>query len=184
MARSDWLVGGDRRSVAAERIYAAAADLIAREGMDAFDIDTLASRVHCSRATIYRCAGGKNAIRDVVMARSGERIIDAVRVAVAGLSGSRRIITAITVALAEIRADPVGRLMISSIRGAEERTWLTASPTVAQFATDINGLTDDDKEAGQWILRVLLSLLYWPVGDAEGERQMLERFISPAFAAQ
>ena len=59
MARSDWLVGGDRRTAAAERIYAAATDLIARDGMDAFDIDTLAARVHCSRATIYRYAGGK-----------------------------------------------------------------------------------------------------------------------------
>jgi AcrR family transcriptional regulator len=182
MAQSDWLVGGDRRSAAAERIYAAAADLIARDGLTAFDIETLAARVHCSRATIYRCAGGKNAIRDVVMARSGERIVDAVRAAVDGLSGSRRIITAITVALAEIRTDPVGRLMISAIRDVRERTWLTESPTVARFATDINGLTDDDAEAGQWILRVLLSLLYWPVANAEDERRMLERFISPAFA--
>ena len=57
MTRSDWLVGGDRRTAAAERIYAAATDLIARDGMDAFDIDTLASRVHCSRATIYRMRG-------------------------------------------------------------------------------------------------------------------------------
>lgn len=52
---------------------------------------------------------------------------------------------------------------------------------VARFATDLNGLTDDDTEAAQWILRVVLSLLYWPVGDAEVERQMVNRFISPAF---
>lgn len=74
MTRSDWLVGGDRRTAAAERIYAAATDLIARDGMDAFDIDMLASRVHCSRATIYRCAGGKRRIRDAVMERSAARI--------------------------------------------------------------------------------------------------------------
>ncbi len=182
MARTDWLVGGDRRTAAAERIYAAATDLIARGGMDAFDIDTLASRVHCSRATIYRCAGGKRQIRDAVMERSSARIVDAVRRAVDGQSGAQRIVTAITVALDEIRSDPLGQLMFSTMRGAEERAWLTESPIVARFATELNGLTDDDTEAGQWIVRVVLSLLYWPVDEAEVERQMIKRFILPAFA--
>jgi AcrR family transcriptional regulator len=181
MTRSDWLVGGDRRTVAAERIYAAASDLIARGGMDAFDIDTLATRVHCSRATIYRCAGGKRQIRDAVMERSATQIVGAVRKAVDGLTGAHRIVTAISVALEEIRSDSLGQLMLSAIRGAEERAWLTESPVVGRFATDLNGLTDDDSEAAQWIVRVVLSLLYWPVGDADLERQMLQRFISPAF---
>jgi AcrR family transcriptional regulator len=68
MPRDDWLVGGDRRTIAAERIYAAATELIAREGLDALGIDTLAGRVQCSRATIYRYAGGKAEIRDAVRA--------------------------------------------------------------------------------------------------------------------
>jgi AcrR family transcriptional regulator len=59
VSRSDWLVGGDRQAVAAGRISAAATDLIAHDGFEAFDIDALAARVHCSRATIYRYAGGK-----------------------------------------------------------------------------------------------------------------------------
>jgi AcrR family transcriptional regulator len=183
VTRSDWLVGGDRRIAAAERIYAAAAELIARDGMDAFDIDTLASRVHCSRATIYRCTGGKRQIRDAVLERSTGRIVDAVRRSVDGLGGAERIVTAITVALEEIRVDPLGQLMFNAIRGVEERAWLTGSPVVARLATDLNGLTDDDTEAAQWIVRVVLSLLYWPVGDIALERQMVERFISPAFAS-
>ncbi len=181
MTRSDWLVGGDRRTAAAERIYSAAADLIVRDGMDAFDIDTLASRVHCSRATIYRCAGGKRQIRDAVMLRGASRIVESVRLAVDGLTGAERIVTAITVALAAIRSDPLGQLVFSAIRGAEERTWITDSQIVADFATDLNGLTDD-AAAGQWIVRVVLSLMYWPVGDVEAERQMVQRFVSPAFA--
>lgn len=43
MARDDWLVGRDRRSAAAERIYASAADLIARRGYDGFTIEALAA---------------------------------------------------------------------------------------------------------------------------------------------
>lgn len=182
MTRSDWLVGGDRRTAAAERIYAAATDLIVRDGMDAFDIDTLASRVHCSRATIYRCAGGKRQIRDAVMVRGASQIVESVRLGVEGLTGPDRIVTAITIALGEIRSDPLGQLVFSAIRGAEERTWITESEIVAEFATELNGLTDGDTAAGQWIIRIVLSLLYWPIGDVEAERQMVRRFVSPAFA--
>ena len=157
----------DRRTAAAERIYAAAADLIARDGFDTLDIDVLAARVHCSRATIYRHAGGKAEIRDAALARAAARIVEAVRQAVDGLSGADRILTAITVALREIRSDPLGQLMINSLRGGLGMTWLTESPIVAAFAADLNGLTDDDTEAAHWIIRVVMSMLYWPVGDAE-----------------
>ncbi len=32
-----------------------------------------------------------------------------------------------------------------------------------------------------WIVRVVLSLLYWPVADPEIEQKMIDRFISSAF---
>ena len=63
-------------------------------------------------------------------------------------------------------------------------TWPTESPMVAGFATELNGLTDDDTDAAQWIVRIAMSMLYWPVGDAGVERQMLQRFVSPAFAPE
>jgi AcrR family transcriptional regulator len=182
MSRSDWLVGGDRQTAAAERIYDAAADLIAHHGMDAFDVDTLAASVHCSRATIYRHAGGKAEIRDAVLIRSAARIVETVRDAVDGLSGAERIARAITVALSQIRSHPLGLSMISSLRSGQGMTWLTESPIVAGFATDLNGLTDDDTDAAQWIVRVVMSMLYWPVDDPETERCVVERFVLPAFA--
>jgi AcrR family transcriptional regulator len=181
MTRSDWLVGGDRRTAAAERIYDAATDLIAHHGVDAFDVDTLASRVHCSRATIYRHAGGKAEIRDAVLIRAAARIVETVRQAVDGLTGAERIAKAITVALREIRSHPLGQPMINALRGGQGITWLTESPIVAGFATDLNGLTDDDTDAAQWIVRVVMSMVYWPV-DAETERRVVERFVLPAFA--
>ncbi len=182
MSREDWLVGGDRRAAAAERIYSAATDLIAREGLDSLDIDRLSARVHCSRATIYRHVGGKAEIRDAVLIRSAGRVVEYVRQAVDGLTGAERIARAITVALKEIRSDPLGVLMISSLRGAQGISWLTESPIVARFAMDLNGLTDDDTDAAQWIVRVVMSMLYWPIDDDEAERRMLERFVVPAFA--
>ena len=181
MAAHDWLVGEDRRIAGAERIYAAATELVVRDGLDALDIDVLAARVHCSRATIYRHAGGKAEVRDAVLARAAARIVDTVRLAVVGRSGAERVVAALTVALQRIRADPLGQLIVGSVRGTQEMTRLAASPMLAGFARDLSGLGDDDRQAAQWVVRVVLSLLCWPVEDAAAERQILERFVAPAF---
>lgn len=181
MPRDDWVVGGDRRKAAAERIYDVATDLITREGPEAFDIETLAARVHCSRATIYRYAGGKAEIRDAVVARSAARIVETVRQSVEDLRGAERVVTAITVALKLIRSDPSGQLMFNSIR-ANDVVWLTGSPLLAGFATELTGLTDRDPQAAQWVVRVVMSLLYWPVADTATEREIVQRFVAPAFA--
>lgn len=184
MARDDWLVGGDRRTLASERIYAAATDLMACDGLDALDIDTLAARVHCSRATIYRHAGGKAEIRNAVVLRTAAKIIDTVRLTIDGRSGADRVVAAITVALEKIRSDPLGQLMINSLRGAQNMASITELPIVAELATELNGLAEDDAEAAGWIVRVVLSLLYWPYGDEQVERRILERFVLGAFASR
>ena len=179
----DWLVGDDRGSAAAEKIYQAATEMIARDGLSALDIDVLARRLHCSRATVYRHAGGKARIVDEVMARAARRIVESVGAAVADLSGSARIVTAVTVALAEIRSDPLGQLMVQSIR-AQDMSWITASPVVTGYANELNGLTDGDLLAAQWITRITLALLYWPIGDPTSEQEALRRFVAPAFGAE
>jgi AcrR family transcriptional regulator len=179
MVREDWVVGGDRRTAAANRIYAAATDLVVRDGLDAFDIDTLAARVHCSRATIYRYAGGKAQIRDAVLMRLAARIVDAVRRAVDGLTGPERVVAAITVALEQIRSDPIRRLMIGAST-PPDLSDLPSSPVLGRLAADLTGITDDP-QAAQWIVRVVLSLAYWPIGNIALEEEMLRRFVTPAF---
>jgi AcrR family transcriptional regulator len=180
MTRDDWLVGGDRRAVATERIYEIATDLIARRGIAAFDIDALAARAHCSRATIYRHVGGKGEIRDHVLMRVAERIVDTVRRTVEGMTGSERVVTAITVALEQIRSDPLGQLMISrsTVVGQAD---LPASPVMENLAAELTGIAADDPAAARWVVHVVLSLLYLPIGDAELEREMVQRFVAPAF---
>lgn len=171
------MVGGDRRTVAAERIYAAAADMMARSGFADIDIDDLAAVVHCSRATVYRHAGTKAQIRDAVLARSAAKIVDTVRAAVAGRTGSDRVQTAIFVALDEIRADPLAATVV----GAPGARSLTASDAVMGFAAEFAGIADDDPEAAGWIVRVVLALLFWPVSDAAAEKRFVRRFVAPAF---
>jgi AcrR family transcriptional regulator len=180
MATDDWLIGRDRHDEAAERIYAAAAELMSRHGYDAFSIDALAAAVHCSPATVYRHTGGKAAIRDAVLGLQSERILNSVREAIAGLTGPERVITATTVALQRLRADPLAKVMRSmvAIPGDE---WLTDSPTVNRFATEMVGLSTPDPLAAQWLIRSFLALWYWPLKDADAEAQMVRRFLGPPY---
>lgn len=185
MPGDDWLVGGDRRAAAAERIYEAATNLIAREGLDAFDIDKLVGVVHCSRATIYRYVGGKSDIRNVVLQRAAVRVTGTVLAAVQHLTGRERLTAAMLMSLKAIRTDPLSQLMIGSIRrGSHQVAWLADSPLLAGFAAELAGLAGGDPAASKWIVRVMLSLMYWPVEDEEAERQLVERFVAPVFSAQ
>jgi AcrR family transcriptional regulator len=180
MPRDDWLFDGGRQATATERIYSAATELIYRDGMDGLTVDALAAATHCSRATIYRYVGGKKDIRDAVLARAATRIVQTVRNSVEGRRGPDRVLTAIEVAVAEIRADAAGQLFLESARSGGW-TWLTASPAVAEFARELAGLGGDDGAAAQWIVRLVLSLLLWPEADPRAEHHMLERFVAPAF---
>jgi len=181
VARDDWLFDGARSAVATERIYSAATELILRDGLDAFSIDSLAAMTHCSRATIYRYVGGKKEIRDAVLARAAARIVETVRRNVEGRSGAERVLAAIEVAVAEIRADPMGELFIDSARSGRW-TWLTVSPVVANFATELTGVAHNDARAAQWIVRLVLSLLFWPEANPRAEHRLLQRFVAPAFS--
>lgn len=176
MARSDWLVGRDRRGEAAERIYAAAADLIARKGYEGFTIEGLAAKVHCSPATIYRHAGGKAAIRDAVVAMQAARIVDATREAIKDLRGPDRVVAATIIALQRLRSDPLAHLM-QSIHATPVSEWVISSPTVTALAAEMLGSDNDDPLAAQGLIRIFLALWCWPLKDPAAERALVQRFL-------
>lgn len=180
MPHNDWLVGRDRHSEAAERIHTAAADLISHVGYDAFTIESLAEKVHCSPATIYRHAGGKAAIRDAVVALQATRIVDTVRDAIKGLTGRERVVTATILALQRMRSDPLAQLMQSPqlVPGSE---WLTSSPVVTALASEMLGPDNPDPLAAQWLIRVFLALWCWPLKDPTAERVIVERFLGHSY---
>ncbi len=180
MAANDWLIGRDRHSEGADRIYAAAAELMSRGGYDAFTIDALAGVVHCSPATIYRHAGGKAAIRDAVLTRQAERILDSVREAITGLTGSERVVTATIVALQRMRAEPLAQIM-RTMTAPPGTDWLTDSPVITRFAAEMVGADNPDPLAAQWLIRVFLALWYWPLKDGAAEEAAIRRFLGPAY---
>ncbi|BCO60058.1 MULTISPECIES: TetR/AcrR family transcriptional regulator [Mycobacterium avium complex (MAC)] len=181
MPRDDWLVGRDRSSEAAERIYAAAADIIARRGYEGFTIEALAARVHCSPATVYRHAGGKAAIRDAVVGIQAARVVDKIREDINDLRGPERVVTATVMALERLRSDPLAQLM-RSIHAAPVSDWVISSPTVTGLAAEMLGPGNDDQLAAQWLIRVFLALWGWPLKDPAAERALVERFLGSSYA--
>ncbi|MCV7257225.1 TetR/AcrR family transcriptional regulator [Mycobacterium shimoidei] len=180
MAGTDWLVGQDRGSESTKRIHAAAADLIARRGWEAFTIDALAAEVHCSPATIYRHAGGKTTIRDAVVGIHAARTVETVREAISGLTGAERVVEAMALALERARSDPLTKALRSA-HPPVESDWLTTSEVIAEFAAEMLGQKEPDPLAQQWLIRVFLALWTWPMRDPDAEYQMLQRFLGPPY---
>lgn len=178
----NWVVGGDHGAAAAERIYRGASELVRAQGLDALDIDRLAAHLHCSRATIYRHAGGKAHIRDVVLLRLAAGIVDTVRREVEGLAGTERIVTAIAVALEQIRSDDIRRMLLSESNTAMIGD-LHESPLLSRLAAELTGITNQDIEAAQWLVRIVMSFVQSPPSSGHPERHLLERFVAPAFSA-
>ncbi|TLG14292.1 helix-turn-helix transcriptional regulator [Nocardia cyriacigeorgica] len=177
----DWLTGGDRRAAAVARIEAAATELFLERGIDDVGVDEVAARAGCSRATLYRHVGGKAALVDAVLARSATTVSERVAAAVAPHTGARQVVEAILASVAAIRADPVLSRWVTT-RAAGGDGYLTASPVLSRIAATLTGTADDG--AAQWIVRVVLSLLTWPLPDAATEREVVRRFVAPGFATR
>ncbi|MFI6213658.1 TetR/AcrR family transcriptional regulator [Nocardia brasiliensis] len=178
----DWLAGGERRELAVARIHAAATTLIARDGMQRLTIDHVAAQAGCSRATVYRYVGGKSALREAVLAAATARIAHTIEQSVAALTGAERVTEAILTALTAVRADPVAAAFLRTADPREVDRFLANNPRLATAATTVTGAAAADPAAGQWIVRVVLSLLFWPVHPAATERALVERFVVPLFA--
>ncbi|MCV7423102.1 TetR/AcrR family transcriptional regulator [Mycobacterium yunnanensis] len=178
MARRDWVLGADRGAVARDRILLEASDIVSRNGFQALTIDALAARLNCSPATVYRRAGGRAAILECLISMLSQRVIHAVRQAIAGTEGTERVCTAVVVGLECMRAEPLGKLIMGDIRPDRDDGPVMASPLVAKIAEEIIG--HDDPMAAQWLIRVTFAFWYWPVNDKQIEHELVRRFAAPS----
>lgn len=109
-------------------------------------------------------------------------VADGFRHGVVGLDQQIAVaVEAVLVALQEVRTDVVGGVMIKALARPSVSTWLIGSPLLAEHASTLTGSCRNDAEAAQWTVRVFLSLLVAPGGDAASERALVQRFLKPAF---
>lgn len=178
----DWLAGGDRRTLAIDRIERAALALFLERGIDNVTADDIAAAAGCSRATLYRCVGGKPRLMRAVIVRAAGSVVARVEAAVDSVPPGRRPVEAILAAVAAIRADPVLRQWLIRHRSPDTDEFLAAAPELGHIATALTRIAPDDEAAG-WVVRVVLSLLTWPLSDAAAERHLVERFVGPTLRA-
>lgn len=178
--RVDWLAGATRATVARERIETAAAELFFERGIDNVGVADIAARAGCSRATLYRQAGGKSELVHRVLTRAAGTVAERVAATIEPYRGARRAVEAILASVAAIRADPALAQWLTRTRTGGGDEILATAPELRRFATLLTRIAPDD-EAAQWIVRVVLSLLTWPAADAGAERRLVERFVGPLF---
>lgn len=183
--QQDWLTGTERREAAIKTIRLAARKQLMERGPERFTAEAVARRAGCSRATLYRIAGGKKALLDEILAEAALNVAARIREAVEHLEGAERMSEAILVGLRTLRADPpihdwVRRTVVSS-------DFLQTSTSLADLAAgwldppNPEQAAPEAKMAGEWIVRVYLSLIAWPGPDEETETMLVRDFVEPAF---
>lgn len=159
-----------------ERILKAATQAVADCGLDALSMEDVAVRAGCSRATVYRRVGGKDALRDAVLAEAIDRINASVATSVADLEGDERVVRAIVASLDTIRADPVSAALLTG-PAAGLSVSSTLITQVAETVALLTGLDAADDVGCELIARATLSLLCWPGADSGTELAIIRRYV-------
>ena len=169
-----------RQDLSRERMYRAAAKLIAQRGITNFSADEVAARAGCSRATLYRHLGGRSAIVAALVRRATDSLDQQIGQAVAGLNGPDRVVEMILAAVAATRAEPLTVQVLDRASAIDIRAHLS-SRRVWKAALVLAGLHPDDQAAGHALVRIIWSIAQEPIGTSDFERALIERFVKPAF---
>ncbi len=178
----DWLTRGSRRDAAERRIRAAARTLLVERGVESFTAEAVARRAGCSRATLYRVTGGSKALLDAIVAEASTSVLRQIEERTVGTEGPDRVVEAILAAVDALRADATLRAWLARRRTTAADDYFGSSPAMSATAQVLGGVGGFGPWAGPWLVRVVLSLVTWPLEDADAERELVTRFVRPAFA--
>jgi AcrR family transcriptional regulator len=175
-ASHDWLAGGTRREASQARILEVAAQLIAERGAVGVATEDICQRVGCSRATLYRYLGGRPAIFDALVRQRSIPVTAAVRRATAALTGDERVVESILVTVNGIRADPILLDVIKNVDREQMSQYLAVPESIAPSDLCVAPSPLEDRIAAKMLLRIVWSLVDYPLDDPTEERALAERF--------
>ena len=176
----DWLAGGSRRDLSRQRIINVATELLREHGFDNLDPDTVAARAGCSRATLYRYVGGKDAIREAVILQLAISVVQQIQDAVSRFQGADRVVEVVLASVAACRAEPIVKDALKWAANYPVGRTLN-SPEVLRLCLAVSGLDPTDTLSAQAIVRATWSLIQNPMQGPDVEREFVERFVKPAF---
>lgn len=175
-----WLIPGSRREAALERIYAAGSDVLRERGPKTFSLEEVARRAGCSRATVYRFVGNKRSLVDTLVGLAATTVVEQVRTQTRGMQGKQLVIESILAGVQAIRSD---RTLAEFVRSppAFDDTYFTHSEMLNRLAASLMDLGEEHDLGAEWLIRVVLSMITWPVDDPTAERELIERYVGAAF---
>lgn len=182
---ADWL-GASRTETAAARILDVASDLFVTHGVAAVNMNQIAAAAGCSRATLYRYFASRSDVHLAYVERGARAISAAVAARIADIGDvSERITEAILTSVEAVRADPVMYSWFSPEAAGLAGAMGTESVHVNQTAVEMLAGETSSSEAevalqARFIVRIVISLLTTPGADADEEREIVERFVTPA----
>ena len=172
----------DYNELVAERILDVAARLFVEHGVAGVGMGDVAKAAGCSRATLYRYFGGREALRIAYVHREARRIERELAAHAATIRDpAERVVEAVLQTLRRVRRDP-------ALAGWFAPDDVGIASVLAQSSDVIEGMVaaflgdrgaPDTIRRARWLLRVVLSLLAMPGADEREERAMIEEFVVP-----
>src|ERR1700722_16161151 len=173
---NDWLA--ERRTeVAADRILDAAEELFTCHDPGSGGMNEIAKAAGCSRATLYRYFENREALRTAYVARETHRLYESIDID--GIEDPReRLVTGIVTTLRLVRESPALSAWFRTTAPPLGAQLAEKSDVIAALATAFVTSLGDDHPAsvagrGRWLVRVITSLLFFPVRDGADERALL-----------
>lgn len=178
----NWLAA-ERSELGAERILDGAARLFAEQGVGRPGMEDIARAAGCSRATVYRHFGTKQALLQAFVHREARDITEQVARELARDVIRPDVVDAVVATLAAVRARPYLEPWYAGA-AADLLAVFRESPVISAMAGAFlsTGGQDPDGDLGHWLLRVVMSFLREPGESLDDERRLLERFLAPVVA--
>jgi AcrR family transcriptional regulator len=183
----DWL-GGRRGEVAVDRILDAAEQLYTTHDQASIGMNEIARAAGCSRATLYRYFENREALRSAYVHRETRRLGREIKRRLDGIDDPReRLIASIVATLRMVRESPalsawfaVNRLPVAGeIAGESEVINALAAGFMGSLRLEDPADPVEVGRRARWVVRVITSLLMFPVNDEAEERAMIEDFVVP-----
>jgi AcrR family transcriptional regulator len=175
-ASHDWLAGSTRREASQARILEVAAQLIAERGAVGVATEDICQRVGCSRATLYRYLGGRPAIFDALVRQRSIPVTTAVHHATAALTGDERVVESILATVNGIRADPILFDVINNVGREQMSRYFEIPESLAPGDVCAAPSPLEDRIAAKTLIRIIWSLVEYPLDDPAEERALAQRF--------
>ena len=182
MSGDRWLKD-EQAELAATRILDAAAEVFLRNGVAGTSMSDVAAEAGCSRATLYRYFEDRDSLRRAFVHRETRRIGAVIAAATAkARDPERRVVDAVMVAVREVRSRPTLHAWFTASNAGVTAELVRSSEVINALSAGFLGDPGDPEAAlrGEWLVRIIVSLLAAPAASERRERELVARFVAPA----